>query len=172
LRATVPKRFFETIRTDRSNGAETERNTMLGLSEAAAEVGVAKSTIFRAIKVGRLSASRRDDGSYEIDGAELFRVYPSAQRSSNGASKRDAPAVEQPATALETEIRMLRELLDEVRGDRDTLRTDRDAWRSQAERLTLAAPTPPPAPTPLEILPVPMTRSRPGPFGLFRRRAA
>lgn len=145
---------------------------MLGLSEAAAEAGVAKSTIFRAIKVGRLSASRRDDGSYEINPAELFRVYPATQQRGNVAAQRNAPAVEQPATALETEIRMLRELLDEVRGDRDTLRTDRDAWRSQAERLTLAAPMPAPAPTPLEIPPVPTARSRPGPFGLFRRRAA
>lgn len=146
---------------------------MLGLSEAAAEVGVAKSTIFRAIKVGRLSASRREDGSYEIDPAELFRVYPGAQRSENVAPQRNASAVEHPATALETEIRMLRELLEEVRGDRDTLRTDRDAWRAQAERLALMAPALTPAPAaPAEAPAEPKPAPRSGLFGLFTRRAA
>lgn len=146
---------------------------MLGLSEAAAEVGVAKSTIFRAVKVGRLSASRREDGSYEIDPAELFRAYPGAQRSKNVALQRDAPALEHPATARETEIRMLRELLEEVRGDRDTLRTDRDAWRAQAERLALMAPALTPTPTaPAETPAEPKPSPRGGFFGLFTRRVA
>src|SRR5215213_11959580 len=34
-----------------------------------------KTTLTHAIKAGRLSASRREDGSYEIDPAELTRVY-------------------------------------------------------------------------------------------------
>ena len=49
---------------------------MFTLGEAAREVGMAKSAISRAIKTGRLSATRQEDGSYAIDPAELFRVYP------------------------------------------------------------------------------------------------
>lgn len=48
---------------------------MLSMSSAATQAGVSKATIHRAIKSGKLSAARRDDGSYEIDPAELFRVY-------------------------------------------------------------------------------------------------
>jgi hypothetical protein len=46
------------------------------LTEAAAASGKSKMTIQRAIKSGKLSASRRDDESYEIDPSELHRVFP------------------------------------------------------------------------------------------------
>jgi hypothetical protein len=46
------------------------------LGQAARAAGRSKTTINRAIKSGRLSASRRDDSSYEIDPAELSRAYP------------------------------------------------------------------------------------------------
>jgi len=48
---------------------------MLSLSDAARETRVSKSTIYRAVKSGKLSAKRNDDGEYEIDPAELFRVF-------------------------------------------------------------------------------------------------
>ncbi|KAG1649246.1 hypothetical protein GQR58_029182 [Nymphon striatum] len=47
----------------------------LTLGEAEKEVGVTKSTISRAIKDGRLSANRNKHGHFQIDPAELFRVY-------------------------------------------------------------------------------------------------
>ncbi len=48
----------------------------LTLGEAAKETGKAKATISKAIKSGRLSAKKNDRGGYDIDPAELFRVYP------------------------------------------------------------------------------------------------
>lgn len=45
------------------------------VGEAAKATGVSKSTLSRAIKSGRISAIRREDGSYSIDPAELHRVY-------------------------------------------------------------------------------------------------
>ncbi|WP_440588761.1 hypothetical protein, partial [Geodermatophilus sabuli] len=55
----------------------TRRGTMseLSLTQAAKIAGKSKSTINRAIKSGKLSAIRRDDGSYSIDGAELTRAF-------------------------------------------------------------------------------------------------
>ena len=57
-------------------GQRTKRGgkTMLSLSEAATAAGIAKSTIWRAIKTGRISATRTYVGTYEVDPAELFRV--------------------------------------------------------------------------------------------------
>jgi len=46
------------------------------ISQAAKETGLSKSTVSRAIKAGRISALRQDDGAYLIEPAELFRVYP------------------------------------------------------------------------------------------------
>ena len=48
------------------------------LSQAAKETGKGKSSIHRAIKSGRLSAQRHEDGTYSIDAAELFRAFPPA----------------------------------------------------------------------------------------------
>ena len=45
------------------------------ISTAAAATGKGKSTIHRAIQSGKLSATRLDDGSFEIDASELFRVF-------------------------------------------------------------------------------------------------
>lgn len=46
------------------------------LSQAAKETGKGKSSIHRAIKSGKLSALRHEDGTYSIDAAELFRAFP------------------------------------------------------------------------------------------------
>jgi 6-phosphogluconate dehydrogenase len=45
------------------------------LSQAAKETGKSKSLIHNAIKSGRLSAHKREDGIFEIDASELFRVF-------------------------------------------------------------------------------------------------
>ena len=49
---------------------------MLTLGQAAKEAGKTKTAIANAIKIGRLSATRDGQGRYQIDPAELFRVYP------------------------------------------------------------------------------------------------
>ena len=138
------------------------------LREAAEQAGTSKSTIWRAIKSGRLSATRLDDGGFAIDTSELFRVFQ-AQRTGERAEGQDAIARETPAkrfataetasatpaldaetaarlAAAEAELAGLKALLaevkasrDETRADRDQLRADRDGWRERAERL-LAAP--------------------------------
>lgn len=51
------------------------------LSEAAKATGKNKTTIQRAIKNGKISASKGESGAYEIDPSELHRVFqPAAQR--------------------------------------------------------------------------------------------
>ena len=50
---------------------------MLNLSEAARESGQSKSAIWRAVKSGRLSATRTYTGDYQIDPAELHRAFSS-----------------------------------------------------------------------------------------------
>jgi hypothetical protein len=46
------------------------------LGEAARAAAVSKPTLSKAVKEGRLSAEKQPDGSYRIQPAELFRVYP------------------------------------------------------------------------------------------------
>jgi len=54
--------------------------TLLTLGEAEREVDVTKSTLSRAIKDGRLSATKNEHGHFQIDPAELFRVYEPIER--------------------------------------------------------------------------------------------
>jgi predicted site-specific integrase-resolvase len=46
------------------------------LSSAARAAGVARSTIYRAVKAGRLSAHKLTSGTYVIYPGELLRVFP------------------------------------------------------------------------------------------------
>jgi excisionase family DNA binding protein len=52
---------------------------MITLGEAARQCGVAKGTISKAIKSGKLSATRNEESSWSIDAAELHR-YVEANR--------------------------------------------------------------------------------------------
>ena len=49
---------------------------MITLGEGSRLTGLGKTTLARAIKAGRLSATRTTTGSYEIEPAEFARCYP------------------------------------------------------------------------------------------------
>ena len=140
----------------------------IGLSEAAMATGVNRSTIYRAWKAGRLSATRTDTGQIEVDPAELFRVFPpiASQHGAqdavhHGATEGVHDDIALHDNALEREVQQLRDALAAMREDRDATRVDRDAWRDLArkegderrelaQRLALAAPITPPAPAAAE----------------------
>ncbi len=107
------------------------------LTQAAKEVGKSKPTISKAIKTGRLSAAKVGQG-YQIDAAELFRVYPKATQSEPSKETTSSNAV----NLLELETKMLREQLDRERETVDDLRGRLD----RAERLIEDQRPTPPAP--------------------------
>jgi excisionase family DNA binding protein len=102
------------------------------LGEAAKEIGVSKPTVQRAIKSGRLSATRRDDGSYDIDPAELHRAFPAVtpDRSITPDLKRNETAV------LQAEIDGLHEQIALLKDERDDLRRRLDAEAEERRRVT------------------------------------
>jgi hypothetical protein len=70
---------------------ETKLYTMsYTLGTAAQATGKSRATIQRAIKNGKVSANKNEHGHYEIDVAELLRVYPAKQanETSNGVASR------------------------------------------------------------------------------------
>ena len=54
--------------------------TYYTLGTAAHACGLNKSTVLRAIKAGKISATRDEHGQWQIDPAELHRVYPPVAR--------------------------------------------------------------------------------------------
>jgi hypothetical protein len=75
------------------------------LNQAAREVGLAKATLWRAIKSGKISASKDLNGVYEVDGAELFRVFQ--KETDNVSKKQHATPENDTDTALTQKIEML-----------------------------------------------------------------
>jgi len=105
---------------------------MLSLSEAAIAAGIAKSTIWRAVKGGRISATRTVTGIYQVDPAELFRVFPAMPK--NIEMKQPASVMETGTIpALEAQISALKEVTGVLKEHLEDTRKDRDAWRTQAE---------------------------------------
>jgi hypothetical protein len=55
---------------------------MYTIAMAAAAVGRNKTAILRAIKAGKISVSKDENGEWQIDPAELHRVYPPLRNAS------------------------------------------------------------------------------------------
>ena len=101
---------------------------------AAKAVGKTKSTITKAIASGKLSAIKNDNGAWEIDASELYRVYP--------PTLLETVEIEHKDTLKETgrnskEIQALERLLKAAEEQIDDLKADRDEWRKQANQLLL-----------------------------------
>lgn len=113
------------------------------LSDAAKATGKNRTTIQRAIKSGKISASKNENGAYEIEPAEVHRIFPSvAQRSAQYPKETDSNGSQQGDATSET-LRIRLEMLEKER-DRERaqleetiadLREDRDKWRQQATAL-------------------------------------
>lgn len=108
----------------------------LSLGQAAKEVGVSKATISRAVKQGKISAEKVGN-QYEIDPAELFRVYP--PNVSETAERNDAQPLHNDVNDIE--IRMLREMLDAKNEHIEDLKSELLQAHKEKQSL-LAAPTP------------------------------
>ena len=122
----------------------------LTIGEAAQQTGKSKSTLSRAIKQGKISASRNDDGSFSIEPAELFRAYERVRDATN-ATHKDAtsdtprntiatPEKDIEIATLRAELAAAKDKIDDLKSFADTIIEDRDHWRQQANRLLAAPP--------------------------------
>ena len=102
----------------------------LTLNQAAKAATKSKSAVLEAIRSGRLSAIRNDLNQWQIDPAELFRVYPV-----------ERPETEQQNNKQNTDQPQQNALLMEKIGHLEkqlqTAEKDRDQWQQQAERITM-----------------------------------
>lgn len=96
--------------------------TKLSANRAAKEAGIAKKTLLEAIASGRLSAARNDRGHWEIEPAELFRAYP---KTGFSEPEKPQPTLQENRqktsenSALEIEVKMLREQIGTMTAERD-----------------------------------------------------
>lgn len=98
------------------------------LNQAAKACGRSKSTLLEAIKTGRLSAYRNDINQWEIQPAELFRVYPirsETEQSNTSRTPKTEQSNSEPTTKPNTQNGLLFLLKKE--------QVERDRERKQLE---------------------------------------
>ncbi len=111
------------------------------LGQAAKATGITKTTIAEAIKKGRISAVKDDSGRYQIDPAELHRVYDPVSIQDGKADTQNEQYKTHELTAkimvLEAQVKAIGEIKNRVEAECDDLRTDRNKWREQASLALL-----------------------------------
>lgn len=128
-------------------------------SKAAEAVGKSVPTITRAIKRGDLSATKLEGGGYEIDAAELHRVWPPV--TGDGSATPDKLGRETPneTALLQVKLEAKDELLERMKAELADMKEQRDKWQQQceAQQRMLTAPRPEtsaPVPAPDQIPPI------------------
>jgi hypothetical protein len=105
-------------------------------SQAARATGKSIPTITRAYKSGKISGEYVEGIGYQFDPAEVHRVFPALTTGGNDTHTKmiDAP---NETVALEVEVKMLREMLDQERNHASDLRKRLDEATASERRLTL-----------------------------------
>jgi len=114
------------------------------LSQAATATGKNKATIQRAIKSGKISASKNSSGAYEIDPSELHRIFPAtAERVAKSNISNDTQRPEKDSEALQIKLELFEA---ERERERDQMQTTIDDLRARLdrseERITALLPAP------------------------------
>lgn len=111
------------------------------MSEAAKAVGKTRQALMAQIGKGRISAAKNELGQWEIDPAELHRVYPPITLTPvNNAVELHSVAAEKEAEikVLQTQLDAMKQLLREIEQSRDDWKDQANKWHMQA----IALPTP------------------------------
>ena len=98
---------------------------MLSPKEASKHFPTSKTTILRDIKEGKLSASKNERGHYQIDPAELTRVYGSGSSGANHGSHRSAQWVDLKNDNGSAEFALKLEMAEKERDAAEKLAEDR-----------------------------------------------
>lgn len=109
----------------------------LSLGQAARTAGMAKSTLQRMLKDGRLAGTQRKDGIWEIDQAELQRVIDAKDAPQRGRKVKAVEGKAEPEARPEAiEIAELRANLEGARQRLDDMiaRAEAAEAREAAER--------------------------------------
>lgn len=113
--------------------------------QAAKAAGISTATISRALKRGTISGSKQPDGSWQLDPAEVHRVFPplATQEPETPFMQSTAIAAQEPERA--DERRAMQGELDALKDALADARSERDQWRDMAQRLAIAPPQPLPS---------------------------
>lgn len=113
----------------------------LTLRQAADKCGKSRSTIHRALKSGKMSGSRSDEGTWRIDPAELKRVFPwdGHEHVRRDVTEHRQDGAGDSSAVLAVKVDMLEQQLERERETVDDLRRRLD--KAEDRVLALSAPS-------------------------------
>jgi predicted site-specific integrase-resolvase len=109
----------------------------LSLGQAAKESGKSKATISKYIKNGKLSVISKEDGSYQIEPSELFRVFPKCEQKTGINEQSQTLPQTGVNSLLQKEIDLLRERLSDKNDVIADLRNRLDMESEERRKLTM-----------------------------------
>lgn len=113
----------------------------LSAKEAAEAVGLSKPGLLKAIKQGKVSATKDHNGEWQIDPSELFRVYEPVSSSTHQPEaqsfRQDTLGNTENTESLRREVELLRERLADKDDVIKDLRQRLDAEAEERRKLTL-----------------------------------
>ena len=124
----------------------------LSLGAAAKATGKSKTTIGKYIKNGKMSAVSKDESGYQIDPAELFRVFTPVDSQSGGSvPPKNNTNYPLSNNALQVELEIIkqerererRQFEDRVKSLEDRL-SETEKERRELSQMLLTAPQKPP----------------------------
>jgi hypothetical protein len=92
------------------------------LGEAARATGKSKAAISQAIANNKISATKDANGRYQIDPAELYRLYPMQKTIPNEREHLLTHAQTAEIERLKATVEGLERLCQQIEGERDSLR--------------------------------------------------
>jgi len=105
----------------------------LTLGEAAKATGKSKPTISKYIKNGKISYISKDDNGYQIDPAELFRVFPAKNEKTLQSLTHD---LHDSNPLLTQEIEHLKAALAEKEKTIEGLERDKEYFKTELSKTT------------------------------------
>jgi hypothetical protein len=105
----------------------------LSLVEAARQAGISKSSVWRAIRDGRLKAKRSRNGRFAIDPDELTRVFPALDPDATPGAAKGRYYV--PRVEMAVRLAQAEQQVADLTAALKEARQDRDRWQQLAERL-------------------------------------
>ena len=107
------------------------------LGQAAKAVGKGKTTILKAIKSGRISAKKENNGQWAIDPSELYRVYQPVNENSSPTDEKERTDTPSELIELRVQVQALNEQNSLLKDERDDLRQRLDNESEERRKLTL-----------------------------------
>jgi hypothetical protein len=94
------------------------------LAATATAAGMNKTTLLRAIKRGKIFGSKDAHGNWQLDPAELHRVYPpiAGPSASIGVAQRDAAFEAVAAAELQFRVALAEQRLSDLKADLEDMR--------------------------------------------------